>query len=237
MLIEVEVNRGGYISIIQRTEVNVFRYFRLCGDLLCKWNSCMVLQFITLCEDKNIAKIMLKGDILFLTRNNAGSVSAWDQKQFAKLLSFLWFALNISRWTFHCFCWQAKQLTVGEQFSLRPRGINQSPNRINPRGSILYHSLKPKCFYTVVLGAWMNILFQLQLRYYARVTWGEPQLNFVWRRHIIDTHVWSLKKSEMFSLGFLVRSPAVETKQRSSSSKRRIFRDHGFFQRFFLKIW
>ena len=46
---------------------------------------------------QNIAKIMFKGNIVLLTRSNAGSVSAWDQKQFAKLLSFLWFSLSLSQ--------------------------------------------------------------------------------------------------------------------------------------------
>lgn len=62
LLIEVDVNRRRYILIILRTEVNVSRYFWLCGDLLCKWNSCLVLQFITLCVGtKTLQKSCLKG--------------------------------------------------------------------------------------------------------------------------------------------------------------------------------
>ena len=190
----MEVNRGGYISIIQRTEVNAFRYFRLCGDLLCKWNSCLVLQFITLCEDKNIAKNMFKGDMLRLTRSNAGSVSAWDQKQFEKLLSFVWFAFNILRWAFHCFCWQGKQFVADKQFSLRPE--KEELKRINLGNQSCTMHWNRSVLTLLFWSALINFLFKLQLRFHATVTCGEPQLYFVWRRHIIDTHVRSLKKSE-----------------------------------------
>lgn len=207
----MEVNRGGYISIIQRTEVNAFRYFRLCGDLLCKWNSCLVLQFITLCEDKNIAKNMFKGDMLRLTRSNAGSVSAWDQKQFEKLLSFVWFAFNILRWAFHCFCWQGKQFVADKQFSLRPREGGIETNQ--SRESILYHALKSKCFDTVVLERLDKFFIQApaEISCHSDVWWTSVVFRLAPAYHWYPRAELKKVRKSGIDLRYLACSPAGET--------------------------
>ena len=134
----------------------------------------------------------------------------------------------ISRSAFYCFCCQGKQFAFGKQFSLRPKG-EKKLKRINPV-TITETEIRNVLTLLFRSASLVNILFKLQLRYHARVTWGLAAAHY-WHPRV------ELKKAEKsgISLRVLVCSPAGETKQSSSSPKRRIVRDHRFFQRFFLK--